>query len=239
MKKIISLTLVLIMALSFVMPASAIDAEDTLSSKELAAAVDAAAEAMVATDDTTSVIPNAALYAAVAANADTPEEVANFFSGFVFVKDSEIETISQKIADSCKYKVVTVEGGKKTVYVAVDLINNKEIFDARVFLNATAKLLKKAEEKAIADGMNQNPDAYDLMSYHHLAGELALHMIIADVTNDLGATKGNGILRDLYDRAVVSELNIDEDRLAPALIEFIGQTVVFFLQTFFKTFSKL
>ncbi len=239
MKKIISIALILIMSLSFVMPASATNEEDSLNSKELAAAVNAAAEAMVATDDTTSVVPNAALYAAVAAEADTPEEVANFFSGFVFVKDSEIEAVSQRIADSCKYKVITVEGGKKTVYVAVDLINNKEIFDARVFLNATDKLLKKAEENAIADGMNQNPDAYDLMSYHHLAGELALHMIVADITNDLGATKGNGILRDLYDKAILSELNVDENRLAPALIEFFGQTVIFFLQTFFKTFSKL
>ena len=232
MKKIISLTLVLIMALSFVMPASAIDAEDTLSSKELAAAVDAAAEAMVATDDTTSVTPNAALYAAVAANADTPEEVANFFSGFVFVKDSEIETISQKIADSCKYKVVTVEGGKKTVYVAVDLINNKEIFDARVFLNATAKLLKKAEEKAIADGMNQNPAAYDLMSYHHLAGELALHMIIADITNDLGANKGNSFLKKFFDMSVVADLNVDENRLAPAIMSTIANLVRLILTIF-------
>lgn len=237
MKKIISLALVLIMAISFVLPASA--ADNSLSSKELAAAVDAAAAAMVATDDTSAVVPNAALYAAVAAEADTPEEVANFFSGFVFVEDSEIESISQRIADSCKYRITTVENGKKTVYIAVDLIKNPEIFDARVFLTATDKLLKKAEAAAIADGMNQNPDAYDLMSYNHLAGELALHMIVADFTNDLGATKGNGILKDLYDRSVVSDLNVDEDRIAPALIEFFGQTVIFFLSTFFKTFSKL
>ena len=87
--------------------------------------------------------------------------------------------------------------------------------------------------------MKQNPDTYDLMSYHQLAGELALHMIVTDVTNDLGATKGNGILRDLYNESVVSELNVDENRIAPIFIEFFGQTVVFFLNTFFKTFSKL
>lgn len=237
MKKIISLVLVLIMALSFVMPASATD--DTLNSKELASAVNAAATAMVAADDTATVVPNAALYAAVAAEADTPEEVADFFSGFVFVKDSEVEAISQRIADSCKYKVEVIEGGKKTVYVAVDLIRNKEIFDARVFLNTTEKMLKKAEDLAISQGMEQDPDNFDLMSYHHLAGELALHMILADVTNDLGATKGNGILKDLYNKAIVSDLNIDEDRIPTALIEFFGQTIVFFLNTFYKTFSKL
>ncbi len=237
MKKLISLVLVSIMALSFAIPAWA--ADDTLDGGELTAAVDAAAAAMVAADEDAAVVPNAALYAAVAAEADTPKEVANFFSGFVFVKDSEVEAISQRIANSCKYRVTTIENGKKTVYVAVDLIENREIFDARVFLTATQKLLKKAEEAAIADGMNQNPETYDLMSYHHLAGELALHMIIADVTNDLGATKGNSILKDLYNKSVVSDLNIDENRLAPAIIEFFGHTVIFFLQSFFKTFSKL
>ena len=237
MKKLISLLLVLVMTLSFAVPVWA--ADDTLNSAELAAATNAAATAMVAADEDASVTPNAALYAAVAAEADTPEEVANFFSGFVFVEDSEIEAISQRIADSCKYKVVVIEDGKKTVYIAVDLIKNREIFDARVFLSATEKLLKKAEEVAITDGMEQNPEAYDLMSYHHLAGELALHMILADITNDLGATKGNSILRKLYDMAVVSDLNVDEDRIAPALVEFFGHTVVFFLNTFFKTFTSL
>ncbi|MBO5937761.1 MAG: hypothetical protein J6Q79_09170 [Clostridia bacterium] len=237
MKKLVSLLLVLIMTLSFAVSAWA--ADDTLSSSELSAAVDAAATAMVAADDDASVTPNAALYAAVAAEADTPEEVANFFSGFVFVKDSEIEAVSQRIADSCEYNVVVIEDGKKTVYIAVNLIKNREIFDARVFLNTTEKLLKKAEELAISDGMNQNPDSYDLMSYHHLAGELALHMILADVTNDLGATKGNSILRKLYNMSVVSDLNVDENRIGPALIEFFGHTIVFFLNTFYKTFSNL
>ena len=237
MKKLLSLTLVLIMALSFAVPTWA--ADDTLDSAELSSAVEAAAAALVAADDDATVKPNAALYAAAVAEADTPEEVADFFSGFVFVEDSKIEAISQRIADSSEYKVVVIENGKKTVYIAVDLIKNPEIFDARVFLNATEKMLNKAEEKAIADGMNDNPASYDLMSYNHLAGELAMHMILADMTNDLGATKGNGILKDLYDRAILSELNIDEDRIAPAIIEFFGNTVLFFFNTFYKTFSNL
>ena len=63
-------------------------------------------------------------------------------------------------------------------------------------------------------------------------------VILADVTNDLGATKGNGILRDLYNRAIVSDLNIDEDRFSPAFIEFFGQTVISFLKSFFGTIKK-
>ena len=233
MKKLISLALVLIMTLSFVLPASA--ADDTLTDAQLVAAVEAAATAFVEGE---KVEVSDALVAAVAEEADTPEEVANFFSKFVFVKDSEIEAVSQKIADSCKYTITTVDDGRKTIYVAVDLRKSKEIFDARVFLNATKKVFDKCKEMAIADGMMEGDGLYTLMSYNHLAGELALHMILADVTNDLGASKGNGILKDLFNKSVVSDLNVDEDRLAPALIEFFGQTVVFFLNTFFVTFKK-
>jgi hypothetical protein len=233
MKKLISLALVLIMTLSFVLPASA--ADDTLTDAQLVAAVEAAATAFV---EGKKVEVSDALVAAVAEEADTPEEVANFFSKFVFVKDSEIEAVSQKIADSCKYTITTVDDGRKTIYVAVDLRKSKEIFDARVFLNATKKVFDKCKELAIADGMMEGDGLYTLMSYNHLAGELALHMIIADLTNDLGASKGNGILKDLFNKSVVSDLNVDEDRLAPALIEFFGQTVVFFLNTFFVTFKK-
>lgn len=233
MKKLISLALVLIMTLSFVLPASA--ADDTLTDAQLVAAVEAAATAFVEGE---KVEVSDALVAAVAEEADTPEEVANFFSKFVFVKDSEIEAVSQKIADSCKYTITTVDDGRKTIYVAVDLRKSKEIFDARVFLNATKKVFDKCNEMAIADGMMEGDGLYTLMSYNHLAGELALHMILADVTNDLGASKGNGILKDLFNKSVVSDLNVDEDRVAPALIEFFGQTVVFFLNTFFVTFKK-
>lgn len=232
MKKLISLILVLIMTLTFTLPAAA--ADDTLTDAELLAAVEAAATAFV---DGDSVEVSDALVEAIAEEAETPEDVANFFSKFVFVEDSEVEAVSQKIADSCKYRITTVDDGRKTIYVAVDLRQCKEIFDARVFLNATQKVFNKCNELALADGMMEGDGLYTLMSYNHLAGELALHMILADVTNDLGATKGNGILRDLYNKSVVSDLNVDEDRIAPALIEFIGQTVIFFLNTFFVTFK--
>ena len=233
MKKFISLILVLIMTLTFALPASA--ADDTLTDAQLVAAVEAAATAFV---DGNKVEVSDALVAAVAEEAETPEEVANFFSKFVFVEDSEVEAVSQKIADACKYRITTVKDGRKTIYVAVDLRQCKEIFDARVFLNATQKVFNKCNELAIADGMMEGDGLYTLMSYNHLAGELALHMIIADVTNDLGANKGNGILKELFNKSVVSDLNVDEDRFAPALIEFIGQSIVFFLNTFFVTFKK-
>ena len=230
MKKLISLALVLIMALSFVLPASA--ADDTLTDEQIASAAIAAASALVDADEDATVKASDSLIEAIAENADTPEEIANFFSKFVFVEESEVEAISQKIADSCTYRITTIEGGVKTVYVAVDLRVCKEIFDARVFLNATKKIFDKCEELAIIDGKDTNADIYNLMTYDHLAGELALHMIIADITNDLGANKGNSFLKKFFDMSVVADLNVDENRLAPAIISTIGNLVRLILTIF-------
>jgi hypothetical protein len=232
MKKLISLALVLIMALSLALPASAANEDVALTDEQIASAVTAAAGALVDADEDATVKASDSLIEAIAENADTPEEIANFFSKFVFVEKSEVEAISQKIADSCTYRITTIEGGVKTVYVAVDLRVCKEIFDARVFLNATKKIFDKCEELAIIDGKGTNADIYNLMTYDHLAGELALHMIIADITNDLGANKGNSFLKKFFDMSVVADLNVDENRLAPAIISTIGNLVRLILTIF-------
>ncbi len=234
MKKLISLALVLIMALSLMVPASAADADSSLTESQIMSAATAVAGALVDADEDATVSISNELMSAVTGTTETPKEIADFFSKFVFVEESEIEAVSQKIADSCTYRVTTFEDGTKTVYVAVDLRTCKEIFDARVFLNATKKLLKKCEERAIADGMEANPDAYNLMSYNHLAGELALHMIITDFTNDFGANDGNILLKKWFDMSVVADLNVDESRISPAFIEFIGKTIVSIFGLFFR-----
>lgn len=232
MKKLISLVLVLIMTFSLAVSASATDATATLTDEQIEAAATAAAGALVAADKDATVDLNDSLLGAIGGVVETPEEIANFFSKFVFVEKSEVEAVSQKIADSCKYRVTTIKDGKKTVYVAVDLRTCKEIFDARVFLNATQKLLKKCEELAIADGMNSNPEAYDLMSYDHLAGELALHMILTDFTNDFGANDGNVLLKKWFDMSVVADLNVDESRVSPAIIKLVGKIAKVILNLF-------
>ena len=234
MKKLISLALILIMALSLALPVSAADADASLTDSQIEAAANSAAAALVAADEDATVKANDSLIEAVAENAETPEEIANFFSQFIFVEKSEVEAVSQKIADSCKYRVTTIENGKKTVYVAVDLRVCKEIFDARVFLNATQKIYDKCEEFAITNGLDVNADSVDLMSYDHLAGELALHMILTDFTNDFGANDGNVLLKKWFDMSVVADLNVDESRVAPAIIELVGKMV----KAIFSLFAK-
>ena len=228
MKKIISLAIVLIMAFSLTVPAFGADA--ALTDAQLESAVEAVAGALVDADE---VAANDALLKAVADEAETPEDVADFFSKVVFVEKSEVEAVSQKIADACKYRITTIENGKKTVYVAVDLRTCYEIFDARVFLNATKKIFAKCEELAIADGMAANPDAYTLMEYSHLAGELAMHMILTDISNDLGGSKEGSWLNKIYNMSVVSDLNVDESRVNASFIRFCGNILISLLDLFF------
>lgn len=232
MKKLISLALVLIMALSLTIPVFAADTNTFLSDEQIATATVAAATALVDADEDATVKANKSLVEAVAENAETPQEIADFFSKLIFVEKSEVEAVSQRIADSCTYRITTIENGKKTVYVAVDLRTCKEIFDARVFINATKKLYDKCEELAIAHGKEADPDQFDLMSYNHLAGELAIHMIITDFTNDMGANDGNVLLKSWFDKSVVADLNVDEDRLAPAIISAFGGFVKSILSLF-------
>ena len=231
MKKLISLVLVLIMALSLFVSASAADAD--LSDAQIESAVEAVAGALVDANENATVTVNEDLLEAVADEADTPEEIADFFSTLVFVEKSEVEAVSQKIADSCKYRITTLENGKKTVYVAVDFRTCYEIFDARVFLNASEKLFNKCEELAIADGMDANPDAYDLMSYNHLAGELAMHMILADLSNDMGGSKEDSWLNKIYKMSVVADLNVDESRVDAGIIRIFGSIISAILDLFF------
>lgn len=233
MKKLISLAIVLIMALSLMVPASAAEADTTLTAEQITSAATAVAGALVNANENATVDVSDELISAVIGTTETPQEIADFFTKFIFVEESEVEAVSQKIADSCKYRITTLENGKKTVYVAVDLRTCKDIFDAKVFLNATKKLLAKCEELAIADGMNSNPENYTLMSYNHLAGELALHMILTDFTNDFGANDGNVLLKKWFDMSVVADLNIDENRISPAFIEFIGSSIISIFNLFF------
>ena len=43
---------------------------------------------------------------------------------------------------------------------------------------------------------------------------------------------------DLFDKSVISDLNVNESRVSPAFIVFVGKLVVSFLNTFYGSFRK-
>lgn len=62
------------------------------------------------------------------------------------------------------------------------------------------------------------------MSYNHIAGELALHMILTKLSKDTSSR--NPISKWIYDRAGVADLNVDEDRVPSFIITSLGQFTV-------------
>ena len=231
LKKSLSLILVILMSLSFVMTASAADEEAALTEAEALAIAEVGVAALVA-EEGDEVTLGKGLADVLTDNADTPEEISRVIGRFVFIEESKVEELSDAIIADSVYTVKVIADGKETVYVAVDTVKYPEIYDARVFLSVVDKLLVKCDEVAAADGVDISSDNYNPMSYNHIAGELALHMMLADATDMLGANSWNSTLKDIYDRAALVNLNVDEARFPQSLMEMLGWFVTFIFNIF-------
>ena len=231
LKKSLSLILVILMAFSFVVTASAADEEAALTEAEALAIAEVGVAALVA-EEGDEVTLGKGLADVLTDNADTPEEISRVIGRFVFIEESKVEELSDAIIADSVYTVKVIADGKETVYVAVDTVKYPEIYDARVFLSVVDKLLVKCDEVAAADGVDITSDNYNPMSYNHIAGELALHMMLADTTDMLGANSWNSTLKDIYDRAALVNLNVDEARFPQSLMEMLGWFVTFIFNIF-------
>ncbi len=231
LKKSLSLVLVVLMAFSLVMTASAADSTDALTENEALAAAEAGVAALVA-EDGDDVTLDEDLAEEITDGADTPEEISRVIGRFVFIEEGKVEELSDAIIADSVYTVKVIADGKETVYVAVDTVKHPEIYDARVFLSVVDKLLAKCDEVAALKGVDINSENYNPMSYNFLAGELALHMMLADTVDMLGANSWNSALKDVYDRAALVNLNVDEDRFPQSLMELLGWFVTFIFNIF-------
>lgn len=134
------------------------------------------------------------------------------------------ESISSEIVENSKYTVKVIKGDKTTVYCSIDFEAFPEIFDARVYVLAIEKIQNKCAEIAIENSIDINADDYSAMSYNHIAGELAIHMILTKLSKDTASR--NPISEWIYDRAGVADLNVDEDRVPSFIITSLGQFTV-------------
>lgn len=221
-KKITALFLALMMVFTLAMPTFAASEENQkLSSTEISEAVNVAVSALVGADDDATVIVDSALVNDIKAGADTPKEISGLLSGFIFVEKDLAEQVSSDIVEGSKYTVKVIENGKTTVYCSVDFEQFPEIFDARVYLLAIGKIQEKCDEVAAENGVDISGDAYSPMSYTHIAGELALHMILAKFSKDTASW--NPISEWIYEHAGVADLNVDENRFPSFLITALGE----------------
>lgn len=162
----------------------------------------------------------------------TVAELKKIMQNYIFVKVDDVDSSTLKVLKGVKYYPVTLENGETTVYIAVDIGSNPDLFNYEVFRKTVEQLYEKQGEALVknADGQTDY-----LMSYEHIAGELALHAIVYAATNeliDVTGTKNETVLK-LYESARQADLNIDEARVPWQVISIFGIILIDMLS--FKT----
>ena len=159
------------------------------------------------------------------ASSTSLKAMSRQMSKYLFIKLDGPEDVAELIAESCEFSYVLLDGGNGTVYIRVDVENNPQIFNDAVFRNLVEDLYAKQGEVMIENGDGSTDY---LMSYEHIAGELALHALLFAATKDvikLTGTNDERIL-SLYNSAAVADLNVDESRISPQFIAFVGKLLM-------------
>ena len=244
MKKLISLALCIVMALSLAIPAFA--AEDT------GAAIDEAdleyvvceivAELVDADEDAEIIIESTeSLTEAFDGDGDgevTADELTIDFSQYLFISADEVEAISDEIVENAKFSVHVLKDGSETVYIGLDLVKYPQLFNLDVIRQTVKKLMVKQDEFYAENG-SKDAEA-NLLSYQHMAGEIAAHIVGYVVFDMLGGENPDSEYHKKFNQVKYIELTINEDRFPVSLINFMGKIIMDFISvTFFDVFNAM
>ena len=218
---------------------SGADAGDAVTGVILDAFNEAGATASVPGTATAAAQPAGDAAPLVAEKTYTAKELAREIRRYMFIKVDDPDAVAAALAESCVYNYAVVNGEDGTLYIRVDVEHNPQIFNYDVFRSFVEKLyLRQGEE------MKKYPDGQIdyVMSYEHIAGELALHAIVLAASNGIIAvtnTTSERIL-SLYRASAVADLNADENRAPAQLIAFLGKLIIYvFRYNVLKLFSFL
>ena len=205
---------------------AALAAEEAPLDDDAAAVVEAeVAGALTGAEDGSGItVKTAAVYDANGDGKVTGAEIAGVFSGYIFAKADDLAGYADQIAADSTFTVTVTKDGVSTVYIAVPVEDYPQLFNAGVFDETVARLAE-AQGAYQADGMT-------LMTYEHIAGELALHAAVYALTYLVGGDQEGSPLHTYYDDARVADLNVDESRAPSSVISFFGKIVTFFNRIF-------
>ena len=164
----------------------------------------------------------------------TAADLSELLKKYVFVKLDDAPEIARMIADGSIMSYHTIEDDKGTLYISVNIEDNPEIFNYAVFRQVVEDLYARQDEALIT---NQYGKIDYVMSYEHIAGELAMHMLVFAAVNEImHITRSRDIrLVELYKTCAVADLNIDEARVPSGMIELFGRLVMSTIRfTFYK-----
>ena len=149
-------------------------------------------------------------------------DIVELISKYFFINVADIPAASEDIIANAEYKYVLTEDGKETVFIAVNIEEHPELLNRSLLMEVTEKLYN--EQKKLYPDMADS----DMMSYEHIAGELALHAILYAVSNEYLAITGEtqGTIFDLWQRARMADLNITEDRIPGEIILIAGTYIM-------------
>ena len=146
---------------------------------------------------------------------DEPAVVAaqKLVTPLTYLSDEAIEAISDRLSSKANIYPVTLQDGRVTYYIQLDLRDDDYAFLAKLaVMRATAhKLYARSEEMAKQADTEQEPL---LMSYSRIIGELTMHFTGYRITKALGGEKLPGLLGKVYRSCSVADLNVDEGRMA-------------------------
>lgn len=135
---------------------------------------------------------------------------------------SSAEALAEAIAADSVYTIKTLENGKQTIYIAVNVAEHPELFEMDVFRAAVYKICDKQNEFV------DSPENFDLLSYTRFAGELYLHMRIYQFADPLSIIFGAifDFINDIVEMTGVADMNIDESRFPGFMFDIIGELVL-------------
>ena len=160
----------------------------------------------------------------------TASEIAGTLSKYAFAKADDLAGAADSIAADSTFTVTVTKDGVSTVYIAVPVEDYPQLFNAGVF-DETVKKLAEAQQTYGGDGMT-------LMTYEHIAGELALHAAVYALTYMAGGDADGSTFHSFYESARIADLNVDENRAPGWFLEIFGKIVTFFnrILSFFNRF---
>ena len=157
--------------------------------------------------------------------APSKKAVAGAVSQYAVVAAEDVNSVdalAEAIADDSVYTIKTLENGKKTVYIAVNVAEHPELFDMEVFRAAVYKICDKQNEFV------DSPESFDLLTYKRFAGELYLHMRIYEIADPLSIVLGAvfDFINKIVEMTGVADMNIDENRFPGFMFDIIGELVL-------------
>ncbi|MCL2164920.1 MAG: hypothetical protein FWH55_11145 [Oscillospiraceae bacterium] len=139
------------------------------------------------------------------------------------VGSANAQATGQALAEQAIYRIYTIpDSDNKSVLISIPLDEAEylQLYSPPVLRAFTRAALELQQDKLPADAENVT---FVLMDGKHIAGEAELHLIGYVFTYLAGGDRG--LLSDLHERFRVIDLNVDEARVPPLLIDFVGWMV--------------